>query len=206
MAEEFRIHNWFPGLEFEKIEKLREFLKILLKWNEKINLIGSGTVLDADRVHIADGLLGSQLLLASHVDFLSPIYDLGSGNGIPGLILGILEPQLEIICVDRDERKISFLKNVALTLGLKNLSASNIDVKDLPRFRQAVARGFSSLSKIEALCGPKMTENSAFFHFKGPEWRAEAEKCSTWNTFLLKDYVLPEKQESRSLLKSVPAP
>src|SRR5262249_53198697 len=92
----------------ETLERLRAYIDLLTSWNRRINLVGSATLADVWRRHILDC---GQLI--KHVDRSQRILvDLGSGAGLPGLILGILGlPKVHLI--EADQRKAAFLREAA---------------------------------------------------------------------------------------------
>ena len=95
--------GWPPQGDVE--HRLRLYVDLLVKWNKKINLVGPATVADAWRRHILDS---GQLMR-----WISPktriLADLGSGAGLPGLILAILGVP-EVHLIESDARKCAFLQ------------------------------------------------------------------------------------------------
>jgi hypothetical protein len=104
---QWRIREWFPNLDERIHERLRIYQVELLRWTAKINLISHATTATADRVHFADSILGVQLCQQRMGKTSETIWDLGSGNGFPGLIWAILHPEQNYMMIDSDERKIS---------------------------------------------------------------------------------------------------
>src|ERR1022692_3825219 len=99
MSHKWRIPQWFPALELKAADRLKVYADDLAKWTKKVNLISSGTIVEMDRIHFADAILGSEFFLHDLSEGME-IYDLGSGNGIPGLVLSILRPDLKVCCLD----------------------------------------------------------------------------------------------------------
>src|SRR5260221_7247974 len=111
----WRISTWFQELSTETLNLLNRYHLDLCKWTKTVNLISPGTVYESDRIHIADAILGCRSFI-NDIPKGAEVWDLGSGNGIPGVVLSILRPDLRVICVDSDERKIGFLKQLGLQL------------------------------------------------------------------------------------------
>jgi 16S rRNA (guanine527-N7)-methyltransferase len=214
----WRIREWFKGrheIDERAFERLRIYHIELVRWTQKINLISPGTVADADRIHFADGILGC-LIISKDLGNQKRVVDLGSGNGIPGVVFSILRPELGVTCIDSDERKISFIKQLSLRLDLENLAARAVRVEKLEpdSIDCAMARGFASVEKSLLYINQAMKAGGTFYHFKGQEWPTEvgeisAAVCSTWNTRMLEDYQLPPvseakvaKPETRVIIKS----
>jgi 16S rRNA (guanine527-N7)-methyltransferase len=213
----WRIREWFTDLDERALERLRIYHLELVRWNTKINLISSGTSEFADRVHFADSILGVRLILPE-IKKQKEVWDLGSGNGFPGIILGILRPDLFILCADSDERKIGFLKNMALRLELPNISARKTRIEEIPpnSISCAVTRGLGTVERIIALVNNQVGVGGIVYHFKGTDWEKEVEAVpkavrSTWNTESLGHYRLPngeelskiQRPEARIILKSI---
>ncbi len=96
----------------ETLERLQAYVELLAAWNPRINLVGPRTLDDIWRRHILDS---AQLraLVPAHVETL---VDLGSGAGLPGLILAILGvPSVHLI--ESDSRKCAFLREAARVTG-----------------------------------------------------------------------------------------
>ena len=141
----WRIQEWFKDLGPEKVQRLRLYHSDLLRFNIKVNLISRNTERDADEAHFADCILAAKVILASDLD--KRVFDIGSGNGLPGIVLGILDPTREYICVESDGRKCEFLKHVIQLLGLKNVTTMNVRFESLAghEVKCAVSRGFASI-------------------------------------------------------------
>ncbi len=184
--------------------KLEAFRDLLLKWNEKINLISRSTVDFVEQVHIGDGVIGSEIIEADGE--FTEIYDLGSGNGIPGLVFSVLFPHIHVRCVESDQRKAAFLKTAVITLGLKNVKVENLRVESLPRGRYVfIARGYTSIKEALAIVEKFCEKGTVFYHFKSKAWESELPvDCSTWNTHQIAEYLL-EGADSvpRYIIKSV---
>lgn len=177
----------------------------LLKFNKTINLVSSRSLPDADRLHFADSILGAQIVLNDSA--AGVIHDLGSGNGFPGMIIGILAPAVELVLVESDRRKAEFLKHTAATLGLRNVSVlvSRVEEIEDESLEGAVCRGFANLPKTLLKSRKLLPVGGKLYSFKGPEWSFEIAQmpeqiCSTWNTQLLADYMLPESDIQHSIV------
>jgi len=95
----------------ETQERLAAYVALLTKWNAKINLVGPATLPDVWRRHILDSAQ-----IHAQVAGVGTLVDLGSGAGLPGLILAILGgPQVHLI--ESDARKCAFLHEAARVTG-----------------------------------------------------------------------------------------
>lgn len=203
----WRLTTWFPTIKVETIERLRLFHRELLQFNQKLNLISRATELDADSIHFADAIFGARALLAATQ--ASEVVDIGSGNGIPGLVLALLAPERKVLLVEKDERKAEFLRHMKHKMDLQNVEIKNMRIEDLPPLSVscAVSRGFASLTKslvtVRKVFGPQ----AEYFHFKGSQWLREVTElpeqlCSAWNTEVVTQYELPTEEGLRVLLVS----
>jgi len=96
-------------------EQLHLYCHELLRWNEKMNLIAKAPLERIWETHFLDSLTLLPLLATS------PIADIGSGAGFPGLALKIARPDLAVILVEPRQKRVSFLKHIIRTLGLKEI-------------------------------------------------------------------------------------
>jgi 16S rRNA (guanine527-N7)-methyltransferase len=107
--EEFRAA---AGVSRETVARLALYLDVLRRWQRRINLVAPATLLDPWRRHLLD----SSQLAAVIPGQARNITDLGSGAGLPGLVLSIVRG-LETHLVDADERKCAFLREAARIVG-----------------------------------------------------------------------------------------
>lgn len=113
----------------ETFSPLAAYVSLLLKWNNTINLIGPATENDVWARHIDDS---SQLVTLIPSNATS-LVDLGSGAGLPGMVIAILRPELQVTLVEQDQRKAAFLKEAKRTLGLRNVTVEAMDIAKLDR-------------------------------------------------------------------------
>lgn len=193
----WRIREWFPHLSDEVVGRLRAFHYELIHFNGRMNLISPRTEMFADQIHFADCILGGEAILAATK--MTTIHDIGSGNGLPGLLMAVLAPDRQFHLVDKDARKIEFLKHCSARLGLKNAQAYQTRLEDIPAesIQCAVSRGFASISKSLLSSRKAFAVNGEYYHFKGDAWVREVAEiptqiCTYWAPTLLKEYSLPD--------------
>lgn len=192
----WRIDEWFPHLSDDARRLLADYHRELITFNRAINLISGRSEKIADLVHFADCILGSEIVLKGCEG--PEIYDLGSGNGLPGVILGILSPQLRVHLIESDSRKVEFLKHLVNRLGLGNVVPHHMRVEELEAesIQFAVSRGFASIQKALLVSRKSFSKNGQYFHFKGDAWVREvaeipSQMCRFWIPMLVDDYSLP---------------
>ena len=112
-------------LDVKAIEKSLKFVKLLFDWHDKKNLISTRDPLYFLKRDFYDIIQFSNYLNnGQHID-------VGTGAGIPGLILSILRPNDQFVLVDRREYSIRFLQHAQLALKLDNISIMQVDVNKL---------------------------------------------------------------------------
>jgi 16S rRNA (guanine527-N7)-methyltransferase len=128
-------------------DRLAAYRSLLLRWNATINLVAASSAADLDRRHIADSLQLVPLLPAE-----GAMADLGSGGGLPGLVIAAALPGREVHLVESDRRKAAFLIEAAGTLGLRHVKVhpSRIEAAVLPPLSAVTAR---ALAPLDALLG-----------------------------------------------------
>ena len=125
------------------VKSLEEYVNLVLKWNSKINLISKNDVAVIFSRHIDD----SAQLFSLIDDKNAVIADLGSGNGLPGVVLNI-KGCANVHLIEIDERKSVFLREVKRQLGLSCL-VINADVSQVEeKYDICVSRGLGSLQLL----------------------------------------------------------
>jgi 16S rRNA (guanine527-N7)-methyltransferase len=107
-------------LNDEQLRQLGAYLDLLLKWNAKTNLTA---VRDPEQIlarHFGESLFAAEHLLAGEP--ARSVIDLGSGAGFPGLPIAIYAPQAQVTLIESQNKKATFLKEVARSLPLKNVT------------------------------------------------------------------------------------
>ena len=122
--------------------RLAAYRDLLLRWNTRINLISGQTATEIDQRHIADCAQLLPLLPSE-----GPIADIGSGAGLPGLVLAITQPEREIYLVESDKRKAAFLVEASaqLKLPMVRVHACRAEIAKLPPLSAITARAFAHL-------------------------------------------------------------
>ncbi len=196
---EWRIPEWFPELGDDKLHQLKTFHGELIQFNGRMNLISPRTERTADLVHFADGIIGCRIV-AEACDS-DEIWDMGSGNGIPGLVMACLFPERRILPVEADARKVEFLKHVASRMGLQNVAVTHARVEDIEEgsIHCGMTRAMASISKTLLLARKAAAHDCRFFHFKGESWSKEVAEIPSqilafWEPGHVKAYHLPNGQ------------
>ena len=150
---------------------LPTYVDQLVRWNATYNLTA---VRERDAVwvqHIADCLavlpaLDRQL---AHTAPSQRVLDVGSGGGLPGVLLALMRPALDVTCVDTVGKKAAFIRQVAGALALPNLHAahSRVETLKLPPFGLITSRAFASLADFTRLTRPLLPPGGVWMAMKG---------------------------------------
>jgi 16S rRNA (guanine527-N7)-methyltransferase len=157
-------------LDPEQAATLLAYLALLSKWNRVYNL----TAVRDPGAMLVQHLLDSIALVAPLRRWTggrpARVLDVGSGAGLPGVVIAVLMPELDVTCVDSVGKKASFIRQVAGELALKNLHAVHARVEALAGepFDVIVARAFASLSDFVSLTRRHAGARSVWLAMKGP--------------------------------------
>ena len=113
---------------------LRNYAEMVLRWNSIVNLTGAKTVSEFVSDHVADGL--------AVVPFLNKekrIIDVGSGGGIPGVVIKIMCPKSRITLLEPRAKRARFLEQVRIELGLQGLDVLGVKLQEL-RLAQSITK------------------------------------------------------------------
>lgn len=193
----WRLKLWFPDLDDNVHLKLKNFFIELQKFNKVINLVSAKSMLHADAIHFADSMKASAAV-HQKINKNNYLYDIGSGNGFPGLVYAILYSDQRVILLDSDQRKCEFLKHVADALGVLNVVVQNKKIEHCApeSIEQAICRGYSPLPKALLSLRKAVQKGGSVFHLKSAEWADEIshipiQLCSVWQPTLEAEYALP---------------
>ena len=168
--------NLLPGLNVsrETFLRLKEYEKLLFKWNAKINLVSRSTLDNFWNRHVLD----SAQFLSSVGEKAGKWVDLGSGGGLPGLVVAILSDEVKLVnklfLVEADVRKAVFLKTVCRELGLK-VEVYNNRIEELPPISANIvsARALAPLKTLCLYAKNHLEKDGVAVFAKGENWKAE---------------------------------
>ena len=149
----------------EQYDKLSTLVELLAKWNNALNLTAIREIDKMVVLHILDSAVVSPLIS----DKGKNIADVGTGAGFPGLVLAILNPQKHFTLIDSVAKKLSFVRTVMVSLGLKNVTIINDrceNIKVEQKFDCILSRAFAPLCKIIEWCENIIDDNGLFVAMK----------------------------------------
>jgi 16S rRNA (guanine527-N7)-methyltransferase len=194
------------GLTDAQCRRLADYFHLLLHWNQKIRLIGDAPVSEQVVRHLLDSLAP----LPFFPDSPGRLLDIGSGGGLPGLVLKILRPDWAVVLVEAREKKAMFLKQAIRELGL---DGAEVRIERLlphpaawtgPGFDLVTARALTDLASLLPLAAPQLSPTGVLLAYKGPaaeeeEAQARPETLGLWRVADL-SYRLPFLNHERRLL------
>ena len=134
----------------EKVEKFYLYMKLLIEWNEKINLTAIIKPNEIITKHFVDSLTASKWIKNG-----SKVVDCGTGAGFPGIPLSVLREDCEFVLFDSLNKRVNFLNEVIEKLGLKNVKTIHARAEDLAyekkyrgNFDVAVSRAVANMSTL----------------------------------------------------------
>ena len=176
----------------EKKGHLERYFLELSRWNEKINLTGIRDIEKLVLKHLGDTLLFEKYLPKN----LSSLLDIGTGAGVPGLLLKILRPELEVFLAEAVKKKCSFLEFIIATLGLKDIHVINKRIngkgfsKMPPKGLDVItSQATGSIQWLFELSKPLLSEKGIILTLKGPSFKEELkDKEISFGSFRLKSF------------------
>ena len=198
------------GIEItrEKLEQLDLFYRLLLEWNEKINLT---TILEEDAVYLKH--FYDSLTLYRDIDLNKniKICDVGSGAGFPGIVLKIFFPNIDITLIDSLNKRIVYLNDIINKLSLNKITAIHSRMEDFSKiheeeFDYITARAVSQLPILCEISVRALKVNGSLVFMKanceeellGIEKKLEKLGLKLDN---IDKFVLPIENSNRTIIK-----
>jgi 16S rRNA (guanine527-N7)-methyltransferase len=144
------------------MDKLLAYLALLVKWNGAYNLTA---IRDPEQMvikHLLDSL--------SIVPYVhgGSLIDVGTGAGLPGLVLAIVKPELDVTLLDSNGKKVRFLRQVIADLKIGNASAVQMRVEEFDRqFDLVSSRAFATLADMVNGSRQLLADKGEFLAMKG---------------------------------------
>jgi 16S rRNA (guanine527-N7)-methyltransferase len=156
---------------------LMAYLDLLARWNQVHNLTAVRNRADMVTQHLLD-CLSVVAPLRRHLAGAAPsrperapvrLMDVGSGGGLPGIVLAIAAPEIQVTCVDAVAKKAAFITQAQAELRLANLTAQHARVEQLrlPPFDVITSRALGSLAELVAWTRSLLNPGGAWMAMKG---------------------------------------
>ena len=149
----------------QQIDLLIDYVEMLNKWNKAYNLTAVRDPSEMLIKHIMDSLVVSPYLVGN------TFIDVGTGPGLPGIPLAIINPDKQFDLVDSLGKRIRFLKQVQFELKLKNIQPiqSRIEEYNEKKFDGVISRAFASLQDMLTWCKHLPNQQGLFYALKGSD-------------------------------------
>lgn len=185
----------------EQEKQLLGFLNLLHKWNKAYNLTSVRSIDQMLIRHVMDSVVISPYLVGKR------FVDVGTGPGLPGIPLAILNPDKHFVLVDSLGKRIRFQTQVKTELGLKNIESIESRVENYQpeaKFDMVLSRAFAQLSDMLEWCQHLPNETGHFLALKGKLDPVELESISSqFQINSTHQLVVPELNEERHLIDVV---
>ena len=164
----------FPDVSRETMERLELLVRLLKKWNPKINLVSKSTLANVWDRHIVDSV---QVFFSVDPKF-SHWVDIGSGGGFPGLVVAILAvektPNAKITLIESDQRKCAFLRTVLRETGCKaQVISKRIETAEPQAADVLSARALADLPSLLEFSERHLDAAGTALFPKGVTWEKE---------------------------------
>ena len=164
------------SLSDAQLEQLLGYLALIQKWNKVYNLTAVRDPQEMLTHHLLDSLTAVAPLVRHTHGQPAKVLDVGSGGGLPGIVLAICRPELDVSCVDTVGKKAAFIQQVAATLKLPNLRGIHARVETLGGpFDVICCRAFASLPDFVTWSRGALAEQGVWMAMKGKHPQAEIE-------------------------------
>ncbi|OYU11320.1 MAG: 16S rRNA (guanine(527)-N(7))-methyltransferase RsmG [Comamonadaceae bacterium PBBC1] len=158
------------GLELldGQIRSLLDYVALIQKWNKVYNLTALRDPADMLTHHLLDSLTAVGPLTRHTQGKALRVLDVGSGGGLPGVVLAVCMPELNVSCVDTVAKKAAFVQQVAVSLKLPNLRGLHARVESLTDPYQVIcSRAFASLPDFVTWSRSALDERGVWMAMKG---------------------------------------
>ena len=179
-------------------DQLIQLVQLLNKWNKAYNLTSVRDPQEMLVKHILDSIVVSPYLQGDR------FIDVGTGPGLPGLPLAIINPTKQFVLLDSLGKRISFIRNAVRELGLTNVEPVLSRVEEYQpeqKFDGVLSRAFASLKDMTDWCHHLPKENGYFYALKGIYHEDEVKELD--KKFEVKDVItlnVPELVGERHLI------
>ncbi len=186
-------------LNQQQHEQLLDYLALLFKWNSVYNLTSVRDPMQMVTHHVLDSLAAVPAFAGA-----ANVLDVGAGGGLPGIVLAIARPHMNVSLIDTVHKKTAFLTQVKAELGLANVTVYTARVEQLQvarPFDVITSRAFADLSDFVNWSGHLLAEGGEFIALKGTAPADEQARIpDPWKVTKLAPLQVPGLQAERHLV------
>lgn len=189
-------------LDDQQVGKLLDYLALLQKWNRVYNLTSVRDPAGMLTHHLLDSLAVVGPLRRQTGGRAIRLLDVGSGAGLPGVVIAICCPEVRVDCVDTVAKKAAFIQQAAATLQLPNLRGLHARVESLVEPYDVVSsRAFASLADFVSWSAGALAEEGVWMAMKGKHPAPEIEALPAASTvFHVEQLIVPGLDAERCLI------
>lgn len=186
-----------------QLDKLEKFYKLLVEWNQKINLTRIIEKEDVYLKHFYDSLTINKVINLNEVETLC---DVGTGAGFPGIVLKIFYPHLKITLVDSLQKRVNYLNEVIKELDLKDIKAIHVRGENLKeKYDVVTARAVANIEKLTTYTMHLLNKNGVLIALKGnidEELNDEVKNrlSKKYKIVKIEKFILPIENSNRSIV------
>jgi 16S rRNA (guanine527-N7)-methyltransferase len=179
--------------------KLMDYLALMFKWNTVYNLTSLRDPMQMVTHHLLDSLAAVPAFATAH-----NVLDVGSGGGLPGIVLAIVRPDMNVSMIDTVHKKTAFLTQVKAELGLVNVTVYTARVEQLQvsdKFDVITSRAFADLSDFVNWSCHLLADGGRYIALKGVAPKDEQERLpAEWKVTGLQPLQVPSLGAERHLV------
>lgn len=148
--------------------QLLAYLDLLAKWNKVYNLTAVRDPAEMLTHHLLDSLAVIAPLVRHTQGGAARVLDVGSGGGLPGVVIAICCPEMSVACVDAVAKKAAFVQQAAGVLGLSNLRGMHARVESITEpYDVITSRAFATLADFTQWSAGSLGEDGVWMAMKG---------------------------------------
>ncbi len=199
------VFHHFTSLTEKQRDQFTQLGSLYRDWNEKINVISRK---DIDNIYTNHVLHSLGIAKVMHFNKGAQIMDVGTGGGFPGIPLAILFPEAEFYLIDSIGKKITVVKEVAQSLGLKNVMAEQIRAEQVKnKYDFVVSRAVTRMKEFYSWVDRKIKPDSrhsldnGILYLKGGELDEELNELKRpYSLYNLSDYFKEDFFETKKVV------
>jgi 16S rRNA (guanine527-N7)-methyltransferase len=180
-------------------EKLMDYLALMFKWNSVYNLTSLRDPMQMVTHHLLDSLAAVPAFAQA-----KNVLDVGSGGGLPGIVLAIVRPDMKVSMIDTVHKKTAFLTQVKAELGLSNVTVYTARVEQLQvsdKFDVITSRAFADLSDFVNWSSHLLADGGRYIALKGVAPKDEQERLpAEWQVTGVEPLQVPRLGAERHLV------
>ena len=180
-------------------EKLMDYLALMFKWNSVYNLTSLRDPMQMVTHHLLDSLAAVPAFAHAY-----NVLDVGSGGGLPGIVLAIVRPDMKVSMIDTVHKKTAFLTQVKAELGLSNVTVYTARVEQLQvsdKFDVITSRAFADLSDFVNWSSHLLADGGRYIALKGVAPKDEQERLpAEWQVTGVEPLQVPRLGAERHLV------